>query len=591
MGSNLVIVAIPKEGDRVWKISSEKVPHLTILHLGDSDKISNLDQIMQFVEHAANTSLCTFWLPVDHRGELGEAKADVLFFKKGRYDFKAVRDFRSLLLKDTNIKSAYDAAQQFETPSEVGQPGQPWIPHLTLGYPETPAKPMPDEYNDTIYDVNFDRIGVWPGDFEGPEFRLKDYWEDFDEMDVPMDVAMGDLQHHGVKGQKWGVRKEKVGSGGHIRINEKTGNAGLSINSTALLGASAILMPPLVPVLFLSPRFSAEFAAARKVNKGVQDDKKWKKQLTAADKAAKVHNAAAKEVNAKIKAFNEDKRWKNSDGSKIDLKSNPTKQKEYDDAVSRELLNPEYAKAAVKIHGSSPTKRYELQIQDASNALLTVADTHQVRHADEEEMTVDFKIKRDANGHILGFEPQEKADAMTQTVDLGKAFLEHHGVKGMKWGVRKGALQQRVHENRVKVEATRREKRPARDVRAYDTIGTSKRQKSSIDTKGGEDHPPTLDAIKVASSQQKMKKSGLKALSNQELQEMERRLNLEASVKRLTEGEKTAGQKFVDGIFGRGSEKDKKSFESRAGQKAGQEVFKAATPHVLRAVRKHAVGF
>ena len=31
MSSNLVIVAIPDENDRVWKISSEKVPHLTVL--------------------------------------------------------------------------------------------------------------------------------------------------------------------------------------------------------------------------------------------------------------------------------------------------------------------------------------------------------------------------------------------------------------------------------------------------------------------------------------------------------------------------------------------------------------------------------
>ena len=65
------------------------------LFLGDSDNVANLDQIMLFVEHAANTTLKRFWLPVDRRGELGADKADVLFFKKNRYDFKAVRDFRS----------------------------------------------------------------------------------------------------------------------------------------------------------------------------------------------------------------------------------------------------------------------------------------------------------------------------------------------------------------------------------------------------------------------------------------------------------------------------------------------------------------
>jgi 2'-5' RNA ligase len=168
---NLVIVAIPDESDRVWKVSSEKVPHLTLLFLGDESNVSNLESIVQFVEHAANTTLKRFYLPVDHRGELGADKADVLFFKKGRYDFKAVRDFRSLLLKDDNIKTAHDATAQFETPENVGSPGQPWIPHLTLGYPTSPAKEVPDNQDYPFYDVSFNRIAVWPS--EGLLGRLR----------------------------------------------------------------------------------------------------------------------------------------------------------------------------------------------------------------------------------------------------------------------------------------------------------------------------------------------------------------------------------------------------------------------------------
>ena len=45
--SNLVIVAIPDENDRVWKVSSEKIPHMTLLFLGDEDEVSDLDQIVQ----------------------------------------------------------------------------------------------------------------------------------------------------------------------------------------------------------------------------------------------------------------------------------------------------------------------------------------------------------------------------------------------------------------------------------------------------------------------------------------------------------------------------------------------------------------
>jgi 2'-5' RNA ligase len=164
----------PEENDRVWKISSEKVPHLTLLFLGDQANVSNLDKIVQFVEHAATTSLRRFWLPVDRRGELGNdpetGPADVLFFRTRGYDLKAVADFRAQLLQDNNIKSAYDAAPQFEGP---------WVPHLTLGYQGTPAKPDNSDYPG-FYEVSFDRIAVWTGNSEGPEFLLQDRWDDIE---------------------------------------------------------------------------------------------------------------------------------------------------------------------------------------------------------------------------------------------------------------------------------------------------------------------------------------------------------------------------------------------------------------------------
>lgn len=188
--SNVVIVAIPDENDRVWKVSSEKVPHLTLLFLGDEAQVSNLEQIVEFVQHAADTSLKRFYLNVDRRDELGPDHADVLFFRARGYDIKAVRDFRSMLLKDSNIKTAYDGAQQFEGP---------WQPHLTLGYPTAPAKEIPDDQMSSFYDVSFNKIAIWTGDFDGPEFLLKDYWDDVDLNEFPMDVAMSSISANDVR--------------------------------------------------------------------------------------------------------------------------------------------------------------------------------------------------------------------------------------------------------------------------------------------------------------------------------------------------------------------------------------------------------
>ena len=167
--SNLVIVAIPDENDYVWQVSSEKIPHLTLLFLGEVDQVANLEQILAFVDHATRTMLSRFYLTVDHRGQLGEDQADVLFFRTKTGDCQSIQTFRAALLQEPNIRLAYDTVPQF---------AGPWMPHLTLGYPETPAKPDTRDFG--IYDVNFNRIAVWTDDFDGPEFRLKEFWEEFD---------------------------------------------------------------------------------------------------------------------------------------------------------------------------------------------------------------------------------------------------------------------------------------------------------------------------------------------------------------------------------------------------------------------------
>jgi 2'-5' RNA ligase len=155
--SGLAIVALPAMDDRTWKVSSEKAPHLTLLFLGDQNN-DRVVEIAQYLEHAVKTSLHRFSMTVDRRGTLGPDDADVLFLDKS-YD-KTVEQFRANLLGNRDILEAYNSTEQYSE----------WTPHLTLGYPETPANILGDE---PIHWVDFDRIALWTGDFEGPEFRLK----------------------------------------------------------------------------------------------------------------------------------------------------------------------------------------------------------------------------------------------------------------------------------------------------------------------------------------------------------------------------------------------------------------------------------
>lgn len=195
--TDVVIVAIPAKDDYVWKISSEKVPHLTLLYLGPN--VNNIDRATEFIEHVVDTTFNgKFYLQVDRRGELGDKSADVLFFGK-EYGIKTLQEFRRYLLHDPDIREAYESVQQHPL----------WTPHLTLGYPENPAHPDKRDYTE-FYGVKFDRIAVWTEDFDGPEFELKN---DMDTEEVSMymtSLGADFLKHYGIKGMKWGVRREQA---------------------------------------------------------------------------------------------------------------------------------------------------------------------------------------------------------------------------------------------------------------------------------------------------------------------------------------------------------------------------------------------
>jgi 2'-5' RNA ligase len=512
MGSNLVIAAIPDENDRVWKVSSEKIPHLTVLFLGETDKVSNLEQIMLFVEHAANTTLKRFYLPVDRRGELGEDKADVLFFKKGRYDYKAIRDFRATLLQDNNIKTAYDSAQQFDGP---------WNPHLTLGYPETPAKKLADDQFGSFYDVQFNKIAVWTGDFEGPDFLLKDYWDEMDALDaVPMDVAMSDIEHHGVKGMRWGVRKDDVGGAARSVGRAAKGTAGA-------VGRAAVGTAKLIGDV----SFEARVADGKAREKVIQTaNPQFRKTDLPAIKAKPEHQKAAKLKNRLrnprdpgTKAYRKDVRetYVKRLETTANSMQNPSGTRQY---TVRERGNDLPAQG-----GALPTSKYYWDVS-----------TRNVVHAAEDNFTT-LEVILDDDGFVTDVKKVEKS--LAQTADLGAEFLAHVGVKGMHWGVRK-------------------EPPAAVTPSARSVVPRGEKRKTKIKVEGGENHTAASDAIKVAQHRAKLAKSGTSALSNAELREVANRLQLEQQVKQLST---SGGKKFVTNLLRQqGQEEGKKALSKTA---------------------------
>lgn len=193
-----VIVAIPENDDIVWKLSSEKVPHMTLCYLGDVMEDPQKEHIIEYLEHVVSTCMpYRFGMNVERRGTLGPNNADVLFF--GEYNLDKLEQFRSYLLKDNQLSRMYESVPQYPK----------FTPHLTMGYPENPALPDERDYPGINW-VSFDRIALWTGDYSGPEFMLKE--RSLGEVGMSDLDVDNYLSHYGKKGMKWGVIREAARS-------------------------------------------------------------------------------------------------------------------------------------------------------------------------------------------------------------------------------------------------------------------------------------------------------------------------------------------------------------------------------------------
>lgn len=188
------------------------------------------------------------------------------------------------------------------------------------------------------------------------------------------------LEHHGVKGMKWGVRKDA----GHEGEGAKT-------------------------------------------SKIASLDKKFDKNASSSKLTLELYNKAADAYNSKdIERINNKPQYKGQNF----LRDSPLRQKYYKE--HQQAFIDQLQKAAdAKGTNASGTKKYHIFDGGDGSWDITSGD---VKHADDGSFKV--QVVCDASGMITGIKPAPSSVA--QSAISAEDFLAHHGVMGMKWGRRKG---------------------------------------------------------------------------------------------------------------------------------------------------------
>lgn len=162
--TGLVLVLKPQDGDPTIAASSEPA-HMTTVFMGDAADHSDAALAQMLGETRAYAAALDgpVVVPVRVRGELGDEGADVVFLEAT----DALRNLRDGLLESSPaLQEAMESVEQFPE----------WTPHVTLGYPETPAR---GEYDADA--VTFDRLSLW---IAGEQHDFTMGGVDVDEMPV-----------------------------------------------------------------------------------------------------------------------------------------------------------------------------------------------------------------------------------------------------------------------------------------------------------------------------------------------------------------------------------------------------------------------
>lgn len=325
------------------------------------------------------------------------------------------------------------------------------------------------------------------------------------------------LEHHGIKGQKWGVRRDARALETSARLRRVANGTGSKRDKIdTFLGRD---LGGIGGIHGLRPKVAArradaiEGAVARRETKRevkavkantkavAKADKKFEEDLRGVHGFVKVNNSIAAKVNPRLDVINNKPKYK---GVMMLEPQHAALHKSYINEY-RKALQTSLDETMSEIGtNASGTKKFTLKVVGEGLDTTWEASLDSVQH--EADVLVDgFRIRPyfDKDGFITGqtVEPL----SLSQADEAIENVLAHHGIKGQKWGVRR-----------------------SRNA----STGLVARRSSQ-------------DQMQVDKIVKKLSSGGTGTLSNKELQDFTRRLQLEGEFSKATALHQAKAQSFV----------------------------------------------